>query len=192
MEVVLVGKIRAPATAVPKPQPAGIAAPSALQALGYVHPAIGVGASVLSFASNHPLPDTMGFPEVSVYVGTGRVLITPVVVYVGNAAGSAGAELIVAGGQGNEVCITPALAPPVIQDSNPVNRGPAAAPQKPRADLGSVGIQPERRPNWYDQAGAPTTPVWSGLTCKNLLSQLSLRIRFNMDFYLPSPEEPIS
>ena len=65
------GAATAPASA--KPQPAGTAAVKALQGSGYVHPAIGVGAGVLSLALNHPLPDTMDFPAESVKVGTGRV-----------------------------------------------------------------------------------------------------------------------
>lgn len=63
----------ATAPAAPKPQPAGTTAVKAFQGSGYVHPAIGVGAGVLSSASNHPLPDTMGFPAEPVKVGTGSV-----------------------------------------------------------------------------------------------------------------------
>lgn len=45
---------------------------------GYMQPAIGVGAKVLSCTLNHPFPDTIGFPFVSVNVGGGRVEIAPV------------------------------------------------------------------------------------------------------------------
>jgi len=133
----------APAAA--KPQPAGTAALNASHGSGYVHPAIGVGAGVLSAALNQPLPDTMGFPAESVYVGTGSVLIAPVDVYVGNPAG---ARTIEAGGQGYVVATCTEPAPPVIHDSYlPLNTGPVTSPQVPRAVLGSLGIQPPRRPS---------------------------------------------
>src|SRR5258707_13679436 len=72
------------APAAPKPQPAGTAALNASHGSGYVHPAIGVGAGVLSAALNQPLPDTMGFPAESVYVGKESVIVAPVDVYVGS------------------------------------------------------------------------------------------------------------
>jgi hypothetical protein len=135
------------APAAPKPQPAGTAALNASHGSGYVHPAIGVGAGVLSAALNQPLPDTIGFPAESVYVGVGSVLIAPVRVYEGNPA-SAGARTIEAGGQAYVVAICPAPAPPVIHDSYlPLNTGPVESPQVPRAVLGSLGIQPPRRPS---------------------------------------------
>src|SRR5258708_1040827 len=135
------------APAAPKPQPAGTAALNASHGSGYVHPAIGVGAGVLSAALNQPLPDTMGFPAESVYVGTGSVLIAPVDVYVGSPE-SAGARTIEAGGQGYVVAICPAPAPPVIHGSYlPLNTGPVESPQVPRAVLGSLGIQPPRKPS---------------------------------------------
>jgi len=142
-----VGTAAGTAPAAAKPQPAGTAALNASHGSGYTHPAIGVGAGVLSAALNQPLPDTMGFPAESVYVGTGSVLIAPVDVYVGIPA-TAGARTIEAGGQGYEVAICPAPTPPVIHDSYlPLNAEPGKSPQVPRAVLGSLGIQPPRRPS---------------------------------------------
>jgi len=110
---------------------------------------MGVGAGVLSFALNHPFPETIGFPAVSVYVGAGRVVITPVVVYVGKAFAATGAALIEAGGHAIVDLSSPAPAPPVIHESNwPLNIGPAEAPHVPIALLGSFGIQPPCRPSW--------------------------------------------
>jgi hypothetical protein len=86
-----------------------------------------------------------------VYVGAGSVLIAPVRVYVGNPV-AAGARLMLAGGQAYVVANTPAPAPPVIHGSYlPGNTGPVESPQVPSAVLGSLGIQPPRRPSWYDQ-----------------------------------------
>ena len=43
--------------------------------------------------------------------------------------------------------------------------GPVEAPHVPIAVLGSVGIQPPRKPNWYDQTADSTIPFWDGPIC---------------------------
>ena len=143
--------------------PAGVAAPphtmaggrvpaSAFQALGYVHPLIGVGAAMISWASNQPFPALIGLPLVPVYVGAGRVLIAPVEVYEGSRVAAKVISSSVRGGYGYcNVCagpMSPAPTPPVIHGWKSLNIGPAGAPQAPIAVLGSAGIHPPWRPSW--------------------------------------------
>lgn len=144
--------------------PTGVAAPphtmaggrvpvSAFQASGYVHLAIGVGAAMISWASNQPFPALIRLPLVPVYVGAGRVLIAPVEVYEGSRVAAKDISSSVKGGYGYcNVCagpMSPAPTPPVIHGwKESPNIGPAAAPQAPIAILGSVGIHPPWRPSW--------------------------------------------
>jgi len=59
-----------------------------------------------------------------------------------------------------DAAMIPAPAPPVIQESKDWgNVGPAPGPHFPRTDRGSVGIQPSRRPSWYDHKGDSTIPA---------------------------------
>lgn len=59
--------------------------------------------------------------------------------------------------------ISPAPAPPVCHAGYAPSKGSLnctpSVPQMPTASRGSVGIQPLRRPSWYDHMGAEGIPV---------------------------------
>jgi hypothetical protein len=112
---------------------------------------MGVGAAIVSWASNQPSPALIVAPLVLVYAGGGRVLIAPVEVYEGSRLAEKVGFSSVTGGYGYcDVCAAPMLpapAPPVIHDWKELNTGPAGGPQAPTAILGSLGIHPPWRPS---------------------------------------------
>lgn len=133
-----------------------------------MHPATVVIPPWVSWASNHP--STLAVADVGalVKVAGGRVMIVAVSVYVGIMLTGTTAPDIVVGGQGNDAVddagIVDVVAPVCHAEYDPLK---VSLPEPREAHFpdtvrGSVGIQPLRYPNWYDQFGDSISPEDAG------------------------------